>query len=125
MISSTCKACSGVTSNGLPVARLSAAREARAAESRVAYLTGAPAWFWDADRSGGGVTLDMGCHAFEFFRWLLGKPYGRQRGTGTAGGVQTQSHEEQPSTIVPLRKPRALSVYADILSAHRSDCVPQ
>ena len=28
-------------------------------------------WFWDAERSGGGVTLDMGCHAFEFFRWML------------------------------------------------------
>jgi predicted dehydrogenase len=32
------------------------------------------AWFWDVRRSGGGVTFDMGCHAFEFFRWILGKP---------------------------------------------------
>ncbi|HOX38384.1 MAG TPA: Gfo/Idh/MocA family oxidoreductase [Candidatus Brocadiia bacterium] len=31
-------------------------------------------WFWDVEKSGGGVTLDMGCHAFEFFRWMLGKP---------------------------------------------------
>ena len=31
-------------------------------------------WFWDVQKSGGGVTLDMGCHAFEFFRWILGKP---------------------------------------------------
>ncbi|MFH1741718.1 MAG: Gfo/Idh/MocA family oxidoreductase [bacterium] len=31
-------------------------------------------WFWDVNRSGGGVTMDMGCHAFEFFRWMLGKP---------------------------------------------------
>jgi len=31
-------------------------------------------WFWDTERSGGGVTLDMGCHALEFFRWMLGKP---------------------------------------------------
>jgi len=30
------------------------------------------AWFWDVKRSGGGVVLDMGCHAIEFFRWLLG-----------------------------------------------------
>jgi predicted dehydrogenase len=30
-------------------------------------------WFWDVSRSGGGVTLDMGCHAIEFFRWLLNK----------------------------------------------------
>ena len=27
--------------------------------------------FWDVDRSGGGVTMDMGCHAIAFFRWLL------------------------------------------------------
>ena len=26
--------------------------------------------FWDVTRSGGGVTMDMGCHAFQFFRWL-------------------------------------------------------
>ncbi len=31
-------------------------------------------WFWDVSRSGGGVTMDMGCHAIEFFRWMLGKP---------------------------------------------------
>ncbi len=30
--------------------------------------------FWDVNRSGGGVTMDMGCHAIEFFRWLLGCP---------------------------------------------------
>jgi myo-inositol 2-dehydrogenase / D-chiro-inositol 1-dehydrogenase len=33
-------------------------------------------WFWDTKRSGGGVTMDMGCHAIEFFRWLLGGPNG-------------------------------------------------
>ncbi len=32
------------------------------------------AWFWDVDRSGGGVMLDMGCHGIEFARWMLGKP---------------------------------------------------
>src|SRR6202163_4058319 len=30
------------------------------------------AWFYDVRRSGGGVTFDMGCHAVEFFRWILG-----------------------------------------------------
>jgi predicted dehydrogenase len=30
--------------------------------------------FWDVERSGGGVTVDMGCHAVEFFRWMLGRP---------------------------------------------------
>jgi predicted dehydrogenase len=55
-------------------------------------------WFWDVRRSGGGVTMDMGCHAIEFFRWFLGKPHavsvladlgtfvhgGRTRGDDTA-----------------------------------------
>ena len=31
-------------------------------------------WFWDVDRSGGGALFDMGCHGFEFARWILGKP---------------------------------------------------
>lgn len=30
--------------------------------------------FWDVERAGGGVTMDMGCHAIEFFRWVLGRP---------------------------------------------------
>jgi predicted dehydrogenase len=32
------------------------------------------AHFWDVERCGGGVTMDMGCHAIEFFRWVLGRP---------------------------------------------------
>ncbi len=31
------------------------------------------AHFWDVDRSGGGVMMDMGCHAIQFFRWMLGR----------------------------------------------------
>jgi myo-inositol 2-dehydrogenase/D-chiro-inositol 1-dehydrogenase len=30
-------------------------------------------WFWDVDRSGGGVLMDMGCHAVGWFRWMLGR----------------------------------------------------
>jgi predicted dehydrogenase len=37
-------------------------------------------WFWDVRRSGGGVTMDMGCHAIEFFRWVLGGPNGGKAG---------------------------------------------
>ena len=29
-------------------------------------------WFWDVEQSGGGVLMDMGCHAFGWFRWMLG-----------------------------------------------------
>ncbi len=29
-------------------------------------------WFYDVDQAGGGVLMDMGCHAFGWFRWMLG-----------------------------------------------------
>ncbi len=29
-------------------------------------------WFYDVNLSGGGVLMDMGCHAMEWFRWMLG-----------------------------------------------------
>ena len=31
-------------------------------------------WFWDVDRSGGGVFMDMGCHGVLFCWWFLGRP---------------------------------------------------
>lgn len=31
-------------------------------------------WFWQADKAGGGILMDMGCHSIEFARWFLGKP---------------------------------------------------
>lgn len=30
-------------------------------------------WFWNVDQSGGGVLMDMGCHALGWFRWMLGR----------------------------------------------------
>lgn len=69
-------------------------------------------WFWDVARAGGGVTLDMGCHAFEFFRWMLGAPAGG-RGKAKVVDVQTQSHEDALD-VVRVAKAKALSVYADM-----------
>lgn len=31
-------------------------------------------WFWQEDKAGGGIMMDMGCHSIEFCRWFLGKP---------------------------------------------------
>ncbi|MDV3310367.1 MAG: Gfo/Idh/MocA family oxidoreductase [Cyclobacteriaceae bacterium] len=30
-------------------------------------------WFYDINLAGGGVLMDMGCHAFGWFNWMLGK----------------------------------------------------
>ncbi len=29
-------------------------------------------WFWNVERSGGGVLMDMGCHSIAFCRWIFG-----------------------------------------------------
>ena len=31
-------------------------------------------WFWDVERSGGGVLMDMGCHGIAFCYWFLNRP---------------------------------------------------
>jgi predicted dehydrogenase len=48
-------------------------------------------WFWDVQRSGGGVALDMGCHAIEFFRWILGK----RRITSVYAQMSTHVHRDR------------------------------
>jgi predicted dehydrogenase len=55
-------------------------------------------WFWNVDRSGGGVTMDMGCHAIEFFRWLLGG--------STGGKAQVRSVYADMGTYVHGNKTR-------------------
>jgi len=53
-------------------------------------------WFYDTKRSGGGVTMDVGCHAIEFFRWLLGdKPNGKARIESVYAQMGTHVHRER------------------------------
>jgi predicted dehydrogenase len=47
--------------------------------------------FWDVQRSGGGVTMDMGCHAIAFFRWMLG----RARVTSVYAQMGTYVHRDR------------------------------
>ncbi len=50
------------------------------------------AWFWDVELSGGGVTMDMGCHAFQFFRWMLG---GNPKPVSVFAEMGTYVHKEK------------------------------
>ena len=54
-------------------------------------------WFYDTSRSGGGVTFDMGCHAIEFFRWLLGDsaPGGKARIESVYAQMGTYVHGDK------------------------------
>jgi myo-inositol 2-dehydrogenase/D-chiro-inositol 1-dehydrogenase len=47
--------------------------------------------FWDVERSGGGVTMDMGCHGIEFFRWMLG----RKKITSVYAQMSTNVHKDK------------------------------
>ncbi len=49
-------------------------------------------WFWDVRRSGGGALMDMGCHAFGWFRWLLGPSF---RPTEVLCRCDTHMHPER------------------------------
>lgn len=55
------------------------------------------AWFWDVRRSGGGVTLDMGCHGIEFARWILSGPQGnaKPRVSAVYADMQTAVHRDR------------------------------
>jgi len=43
-------------------------------------------WFYDVNQSGGGVMMDMGCHALAWFRWMLG---GRPKALSVQAHMQT------------------------------------
>jgi predicted dehydrogenase len=56
--------------------------------SREAHSGPHKKWFWDAERAGGGVMLDMGCHSVEVVRNLFGK-----RPKAVSGWKQTLVHD--------------------------------
>jgi myo-inositol 2-dehydrogenase/D-chiro-inositol 1-dehydrogenase len=47
-------------------------------------------WFYDVSLSGGGVMMDMGCHALAWFQWVLGKA----RPVSVMASMQTVLHKE-------------------------------
>jgi predicted dehydrogenase len=61
-------------------------------------------WFYDLDQSGGGALMDMGCHGFAWFRWMLGpqaKPLSvyAQMQTGLIHGARTRCEENSISIV--------------------------
>ena len=43
-------------------------------------------WFYNAEQSGGGALMDMGCHGLAWFRWMLG---GRPKALSVYANMQT------------------------------------
>ncbi len=58
-------------------------------------------WFWDVNRSGGGVMLDMGCHSIEYARWVFGKPQVKSVSATLGTYVHSdKTHGEDHSIVV-------------------------
>jgi predicted dehydrogenase len=61
-------------------------------------------WFYDLNQSGGGALMDMGCHGFAWFRWMLGadvRPlavYSTMQ-TGLIHGARTRCEESALSIV--------------------------
>jgi predicted dehydrogenase len=61
-------------------------------------------WFYDLEQSGGGALMDMGCHGFAWFRWMLGAGaralsiYAHMQ-TGLIHGARTRCEELSISTV--------------------------
>jgi myo-inositol 2-dehydrogenase/D-chiro-inositol 1-dehydrogenase len=49
-------------------------------------------WFYDVNQSGGGVLMDMGCHALAWFRWMLG---GRPKALSVQAHMSTVLHKNR------------------------------
>jgi len=47
-------------------------------------------WFWNVEKSGGGVLFDMGCHAFEYMRWM----YDKAKAESVYADMSTHVHKE-------------------------------
>lgn len=47
-------------------------------------------WFYERDQSGGGVMMDMGCHAIAWFRWILG---GKPKVKSVYASMSTVMHD--------------------------------
>ena len=56
-------------------------------------------WFWDVNRSGGGVLLDMGCHSIEFARCVFGKPEARSVSATMGTYVHSDKTEGEDHSI--------------------------
>lgn len=59
-------------------------------------------WFYDVNLAGGGVLMDMGCHAMEWFRWMLGntKPVSVMASMGTVFHKKRTQGEDNSVVII-------------------------
>lgn len=69
--------------------------------------------FWDVERSGGGVTMDMGCHAIQFFRWLNAKNPVKSVYAQMSTSVHTDKTKGEDNAILILEFENGVTALAE------------
>jgi predicted dehydrogenase len=84
-------------------------------------------WYYDIAQAGGGVMMDMGCHALAWFRWMLG---GRPRAVSVLAHMQTglihqgRTRGEENSVVIVEFEGGAIGVAENSWAKHggMEDC---
>ena len=71
-------------------------------------------WFFAKETAGGGVMMDMGCHAIEFCRWFLGKPE-VQAVTARCATLQLDQEELRRRKLAPAEQWEPLEDRVEVL----------
>jgi predicted dehydrogenase len=71
------------------------------------------AHFWDINHAGGGVVMDMGCHAIEFFRWMLGRPAIKSVYAQMGTHVHTDKTQGEDNAIIILEFSNGVTAVAE------------
>ena len=69
--------------------------------------------FWDVERSGGGVVMDMGCHGIEFFRWMLNRPKVKSVYAHMSINVHGDKTRGEDNAILLLEFPNGVTALAE------------
>ena len=59
-------------------------------------------WFFTRDEAGGGVLMDMACHAIELVRWVLGKPPVAKVTAHVANALHRDKTELEDHSVIHL-----------------------
>lgn len=65
----------------------------------MALKNGLPDRFFNADESGGGVMLDLGCHGLHLLRWMLGDPVSCTAACGYMTDISRSSGVEDNASL--------------------------
>ena len=70
-------------------------------------------WFYDIKFSGGGVMMDMGCHAIGWFRWMLGNAKAKSVYASMSTVLHTERTKGEDNSIVIIEFENGVTAVAE------------